>query len=93
MSRRDDLISLAYLLIYLLDGDLEFMKSDPENEDMESNEFQQIGLLKVKMTPKDLCKSSDCKKLYPFIKEVYNLKFDEEPNYNKLRFLLVNELL
>ena len=28
LSRRDDLISLAYLLLYLLDGDLEYMRED-----------------------------------------------------------------
>lgn len=31
-SRRDDLISLCYLLIYLIDGDLAFLRVD-ENED------------------------------------------------------------
>jgi hypothetical protein len=31
LSRRDDLISLCYLLIYLMDGDLSF--GSPNNED------------------------------------------------------------
>lgn len=30
LSRRDDLISLAYLILYLLEGDLNFMQSDTE---------------------------------------------------------------
>ena len=49
LSRRDDLISLGYLLIYIMDGDLEFMHSE---EDLsQAEEFKMIGLKKVKMTP------------------------------------------
>jgi hypothetical protein len=45
------------------------------------------------MSAQDLCISSDSQKIYPFLQEVYNLKFDEEPNYNKLNFILVKELM
>jgi len=45
------------------------------------------------MTPAELCVSNESKKIYPVVKEVYGLKFDEEPNYNKLIFLLVKELM
>lgn len=31
-SRRDDLISLCYLLIFLIDGDLKFLKNEDEEE-------------------------------------------------------------
>ena len=40
LSRRDDLISLAYLMIYLVDGDLEFMKGNQDysiDDDRSSN--------------------------------------------------------
>jgi len=95
LSRRDDLISLAYLLLYLIDGDLEYMKdgdADKHPQD-QAAEFQKIGLKKVTMTPEELCLSNESKKIYPFLKEVYSLKFDEEPNYNKLNFILVKELM
>lgn len=54
LSRRDDLISLAYLLIYLVDGDLIFMQGEGSHEEEEpdqATEFKNIGLKKVKMTP------------------------------------------
>jgi len=31
-SRRDDLISLAYMLLYLIDGDLAFLSKDEESQ-------------------------------------------------------------
>ena len=33
------------------------------------------------------------KKFLPFLKEVWGLKYDEKPNYNKLKFMLVSILL
>jgi hypothetical protein len=97
LSRRDDLISLAYLLIYIVDGDLEFMKGHCESGDerMSSNsdEFISIGKAKLNMTPKDICPSPESRELLPFVEEIYNLRFDEEPNYNKLSFLLVKILM
>lgn len=45
------------------------------------------------MSAEELCVSNESKKIYPFLKEVYSLKFDEEPNYNKLNFILVKELM
>ena len=29
----------------------------------------------------------------PFVQEIYSLRFDEEPNYNKLNFLLAKILM
>jgi len=69
------------------DGD-----KDKQSQD-QATEFQKIGLKKVTMTPEELCISDESKKIYPFLKEVYKLKFDEEPNYNKLNFILVKELM
>lgn len=40
-SRRDDLISLAYLLLYLIDGDLAFLTKDgsSQNDNMDEKQF------------------------------------------------------
>jgi casein kinase 1 len=97
LSRRDDLISLAYLLIYIVDGDLEFMKgqceSGDDNMSSNSDEFIKIGKAKLSMRPKDICPSFESQQILPFIQEIYSLRFDEEPNYNKLNFLLVKVLM
>ena len=45
------------------------------------------------MTIDDLCLTSDLDILKPFIAEVWQLKYSEEPNYNKLKFMLVSILL
>ena len=37
-SRRDDLISLCYLLIFLIDGDLKFLKNEDEEQADEPTE-------------------------------------------------------
>jgi serine/threonine protein kinase len=97
LSRRDDLISLAYLLVYIVDGDLEFMKGQCEdgedNASSNSDEFIKIGKGKLNMTPEDICPSAESRELVPFIQEVYSLGFSEEPNYSKLNFLLVKILM
>ena len=46
------------------------------------------------MTPESLCCcSEEGMKLLPFFKAVYDLQFDEKPDYNKLKFLLIKALL
>jgi hypothetical protein len=52
-----------------------------------------IGLKKINMTPEELCSSEYSRLILPYLSEVYTLKFDEEPDYNKLGFLLVKELM
>lgn len=97
LSRRDDLISLAYLLIYIVDGDLEFMKghcdSGDDNMSSNSDEFISIGKAKLGMSPKEICPSIESRELLPFVQEIYSLRFDEEPNYSKLNFLLAKILM
>jgi hypothetical protein len=95
LSRRDDLISLAYLLIYLVDGDLLFMQNEcgSDEEPDQATEFKNIGLKKVRMTPEELCISAESLKLLPFISEIYKLSYGEVPNYSKLNFILVKELM
>jgi hypothetical protein len=95
LSRRDDLMSLCYVMLYLLDGDLVFMANEGESSEEFDNqkELQIIGSKKVKMTPEELCVSEESAKLIPFLKEVYALGYYDEPDYNKLRFLLVKELI
>jgi len=96
-SRRDDLISLCYFMLYLVDGDLAFLKrDDEENEELQGwkqEEFSRIQHLKNTLTPEKICDSEEGQRLLPFVKEVFSLQFEDKPDYDKLRFYLVKILL
>ena len=52
---------------------------------------------KLNLTPETLCgteeTTKDTHRLQDFVREVMSYSFDEEPNYNKLRFLLTRALI
>ncbi|XP_071693630.1 casein kinase 1-like protein HD16 isoform X2 [Rutidosis leptorrhynchoides] len=75
-SRRDDLESLAYTLIFLLRGRLPWQGFQGENKGF------LVCKKKMATSPESLC----CFCPAPFrhfVEYVVNLKFDEEPNYAK----------
>ncbi|KAI3793708.1 hypothetical protein L1987_36329 [Smallanthus sonchifolius] len=79
-SRRDDLESLAYTLIFLHRGSLPWQGYQGDDKS--------FAICKTKMTtsPETLC----CFCPYPvrnFLEIVVNMKFDEDPNYSKLTSL------
>ena len=49
--------------------------------------------MKNKYRPKTFCKHYDCEYLTDFAQEIYKLKFEEEPNYEYLSFLLKKNLM
>ena len=49
--------------------------------------------LKQVTTVEEICQTSNCNHFIEFGKLAYSIEFDEEPNYNKLRFLLEKNLL
>jgi hypothetical protein len=80
LSRRDDLISLFYLLVSFFDG-----KTDWVNDiDFESPLFKQFRVIRLGQKPESLCHGKSAP-LLPFMKEVFGYKFEENPNYGKLR--------
>ncbi|XP_044471724.1 casein kinase 1-like protein HD16 isoform X2 [Mangifera indica] len=84
-SRRDDLESLAYTLIFLLRGKLPWQGFTGENRGF------LICKKKMGTSPEMLC----CLCPPPFqqfLEMVTNMKFDEEPNYAKLISLFDNSL-
>ena len=87
-SRRDDIISLGYMLVYLIKRSLPWRK-----------EFK--GLTKKKYAETLHNKDSDGngelfkkipQELIEYIKYAKNIKFEEEPNYQYLRSLFYNLL-
>ncbi|KAL6524055.1 Casein kinase 1-like protein hd16 [Orobanche minor] len=75
-SRRDDLESLAYTLIFLVQGQLPWQGCKGENKGFE------VCKRKMATSPETLCRL--CPSPFrQFLESVVNLKFDEEPNYAK----------
>jgi casein kinase 1 len=98
-SRRDDLISLCYLMLYLVDGDLQFISDqenppvDRTNQEYQHREFKRIKGIKNLLTPELLCETAEAKLLLPFLEAVFALEYSEKPNYDSLRFTLLKGLL
>jgi len=71
-SRRDDLISLCYFLLYLVDGDLCFLTNEEEDGDTDQQaEFTRIRKMKNNLTPAQLCSESDeGKNFEPFVTDI-----------------------
>ncbi|KAH9611744.1 hypothetical protein KSS87_012083 [Heliosperma pusillum] len=76
-SRRDDLESLAYTLIFLLKGRLPWQGYQGDNKSF------LVCKKKMGTSPDVMC--CFCPPpLKQFVEEIVNMKFDEEPNYSKL---------
>ena len=85
-SRRDDLESLGYVLIYFLKGKLPWIGLKSKNRE-ERN--QKILHKKEEVSPSELCRSCP-KEFEKFIKYSRKLDFTEDPNYEKYRKLFGN---
>jgi serine/threonine protein kinase len=85
-SRRDDLESLGYVLIYLLKGYLPWMGLKAKNKD---ERFEKILNIKIEISLSSLCKSCPVE-FENYLNYVRQLKFDEEPNYENYRDLFLN---
>lgn len=71
-SRRDDLISLAYLLAFFVNGSLDWLG------DLRSSDpwfINKVGQIKQALTPQSLC-SGRARPLLPFCKEIFQLEFE-----------------
>ena len=82
-SRKDDLESLFYVIIYFFRGDVPWqnLKIKSRNE-----RFKKINEIKKKVNYNLLCKNLP-EEVYNFGIYVKNLKFEEEPNYTYMQKL------
>ena len=81
ISRRDDLESLAYMIIYF------FMKKLPwqgVKANTLQNRYKKIYYMKKKLTEDSMFKQLPIE-IQEFYKDIKRLKFEEKPNYNKLK--------
>lgn len=82
-SRRDDLESLGYTLIYLLKGVLPWMNIKTDNK---KEKYKMIAKVKMTTTVKELCEGLK-PEFFNYMNYVKNLGFYEKPNYSYFRKL------
>ena len=88
-SRRDDLESIAYILLYFLRGSLPWQGLRVNNKD---DRYRKICDKKKNTTSKELCQGFP-REFETFVNYVRNLEFTEVPDYDYLRQLLNNVLI
>merc|ERR1711916_102523 len=81
-SRRDDLESLAYVLIYFAHGSLPWMGKTGKGDKQEK--YDRICEQKYALTPEALCRFLPSP-LCDFLKYARALEFAEEPDYDRCR--------
>ena len=82
-SRRDDLMSIGYILIYLLKGFLPWQGIEADNS---SNKIAQITQKKIQIPNDILCNGLPNEFLH-YLNYCKNLKFEERPDYDFLKGL------
>ena len=87
-SRRDDLESLGYMMVYFCKGELPWMDVKAKNK---AGKYKKIMEKKIEMKPEILCNGL-VSEFMAYFKYVRELQFTEEPNYNYLLGLLNNAM-
>ena len=90
LSRRDDLESLGYMLIFLAKNTLPWINAE-NLKTYNIKIIKEIIKIKEKITPDKLCQGLP-EEFTEFIKYSKNLHFDEEPNYEYLKGLFMSVL-
>ena len=84
-SRRDDLISLCYLLVYIMkNGDVPFMV---DHSMAKSEAYLYLQEVKQRLTPEQLCGPPHSRtwQLLPLVKAAFSLTFEQVPDYKEYR--------
>ena len=89
LSRRDDLESLCYVLVYLLKGNLPWTRLKNKNK---YEKYKIILNMKKKMSEDILIGDKNNQEFIDFIKYCRELKFEESPDYNYLRGLMIKSI-
>ena len=79
-SRRDDLESIGYLLVYLIRGKLPWQGLKCKDKD---EKYRRIKEMKNSIDPFNLCEGLPIE-FGRYLDYCYKLKFDEDPNYKYL---------
>ena len=88
-SRRDDLISLGYVVIWLQIAKLPWQGIRHNNNDVRMN---QVKRLKTLITSEELCKEIQGEIFSKYMNTVMSLKYDQKPDYDDMIKLFAQEL-
>ena len=91
LSRRDDLESFGYMLVYLSTQYLPWISTEKLKLD-KSTKFHAIFEIKNSSTPETLCKDLP-EEFVEFVRYTRKLEFEENPNYDYLKSLFEKILL
>ncbi|CAD8136389.1 unnamed protein product [Paramecium octaurelia] len=84
LSRKDDLESLGYMLIFLLKGSLPWQNVDYKNEE---EKVKIVGLMKMRISSQELCQDLP-NEFMKFIDLVKKMSYREKPDYKYFQQLL-----
>ena len=87
-SRRDDLESLGYLVIYLIVGRLPWQGYISHSKE---DKYYKIKKIKKETTAEQLCQGLP-RQFLDYIRYTRNLQYEENPNYNYLKSLFLSVL-
>ena len=87
-SRRDDLESLGYVIVYISKGTLPWANIQKDTKDELYNKILEV---KINTSPDKLCLGLPYQ-FEEYIKYVRNMTYEQEPDYNYLRNLFLNTL-
>ena len=87
-SRRDDLESLGYMLVFLIKMDLPWLCVEKLKLKKEEKNARML-CLKIDILPENMC-SGIPKEFCEYIKYCRKLSFEQAPNYNYLRHLFLD---
>ena len=84
-SRRDDLESLGYVIVYIAKGTLPWANIKCDNKDALYNRILET---KIQTTPENLCNGLPAQ-FEEYIKYIRGMSYEQEPNYKYLRNLFL----
>ena len=87
-SRRDDLESLGYMIIYLAKKSLPWSDIVDNLKENKKEQMKKILVKKIKTTPEELCLGLPLE-FAEYIKYCRKLEFEDDPNYDYLKHLFI----
>lgn len=87
-SRRDDLLSLCYIICYFIRGELPW---DSVKAKVKEEKYKEIFEIKQEYSPEKLCENLPIE-LKIFFEYVFQLEFETKPNYTYLKSLIAKAI-